>query len=120
MDSLSQLRAQHYQSLKLHLLDQYIGRDLESLDGPAAVVDRAVARRNCISMLEAVDALGVGFRAHIKSHKVSDRWKEPKLARLVHTGSNVITGKQLYSQLYSPCVNFGRRNDYDFAQKSAS
>lgn len=53
------------------LRKQYVGRLLEEVDGgPIAVVDRAITRRNCELMLEACEALGVPFRAHVKTHKV--------------------------------------------------
>jgi D-serine deaminase-like pyridoxal phosphate-dependent protein len=49
---------------------QYVGRLLQEIDGPAAVIDVAVARQNCQAMLDAADTLGVRFRSHVKSHKV--------------------------------------------------
>lgn len=53
----------------LHL--QYINKDLNDVPTPAPVIDRAIVRRNCDAMLDVCKALGVGFRAHVKSHKVS-------------------------------------------------
>jgi D-serine deaminase-like pyridoxal phosphate-dependent protein len=50
---------------------QYVGRMLQDIDGPAAILDVAAARKNCELMLNAADALGVLFRAHVKTHKVS-------------------------------------------------
>lgn len=50
---------------------QYVGKNLQEVEPPAAVIDRAVVRRNCQAMLDICEKLGVGFRAHIKSHKVS-------------------------------------------------
>ncbi|KAH7137956.1 putative serine dehydratase domain-containing protein [Dendryphion nanum] len=47
----------------------FIGQPLSSLPTPAAIIDRAVVKRNCKAMLEACKGLGVGFRAHVKSHK---------------------------------------------------
>lgn len=49
---------------------QYIGQHLADVQAPAAVIDAAVVRRNCRLMLEATEKLGVGFRAHVKTHKV--------------------------------------------------
>ena len=43
--------------------------DIPELDGPAAIVDVAIVRRNCELMLSCTEALGVGFRAHVKTHK---------------------------------------------------
>lgn len=48
---------------------QYVGKRLEDLPTPAAVIDRAVVRRNCDAMLSVCKQLGVNFRAHVKSHK---------------------------------------------------
>jgi D-serine ammonia-lyase len=48
----------------------YIGKNLHDLPLPAAVIDRALVQRHCEQLLEACEALGIGFRAHVKSHKV--------------------------------------------------
>ena len=48
----------------------YVGKHVSDLAAPAAIIDAAVVRRNCAYMHEAVRSLGVGFRAHIKTHKV--------------------------------------------------
>lgn len=53
-------------TLKLH----YVGKSLKDCQAPAAVLDIAAIRRNCTAMLDCVDALGVKFRAHVKTHKV--------------------------------------------------
>jgi len=50
---------------------QLIGKQLSQLPTPAAVLDRAVLKRNCTQMLEACDKLNVLFRPHIKTHKVN-------------------------------------------------
>lgn len=50
----------------------YIGKRLADLENlPAAIVDVAVVRKNCDRMLALTEKLGMGFRAHIKTHKVS-------------------------------------------------
>lgn len=49
---------------------QYIGTNILSLPTPAAIIDRAVARRNCDDMLDAARSLGLEFRPHVKTHKV--------------------------------------------------
>ncbi|KAL8715836.1 MAG: hypothetical protein Q9220_000503 [cf. Caloplaca sp. 1 TL-2023] len=45
------------------------GRRLQDVAMPAAIVDRAIAIRNCSQMLGACEALGIAFRPHIKTHK---------------------------------------------------
>ncbi|KAF2272418.1 uncharacterized protein EI97DRAFT_436913 [Westerdykella ornata] len=54
-----------------HLLNKYLNVELTSwsLPTPAAIIDRAIVRRNCDAMLNVCHALGVAFRAHVKSHK---------------------------------------------------
>ena len=47
----------------------FVGKDIRDVDGPAPILDRAVAARNCQVMLETAKRLGVGFRAHVKTHK---------------------------------------------------
>ncbi|OOF91360.1 hypothetical protein ASPCADRAFT_518598 [Aspergillus carbonarius ITEM 5010] len=54
----------------------YIGKDISNVPKPAVVLDVAIIKRHCASMLEAAKALGVGFRAHVKTHKT------PQIARL--------------------------------------
>ena len=47
-----------------------IGQNITDVSKPAAILDVAKIRRHCTSMLEAARTLGVGFRAHVKTHKV--------------------------------------------------
>jgi D-serine deaminase-like pyridoxal phosphate-dependent protein len=49
----------------------FINQRLEDVQTPAAIIDAAVVRKNCNSMLTAARILNVQFRAHVKSHKVS-------------------------------------------------
>lgn len=53
------------------LKEKYIGTCLQNAPVPSAVLDLAKVESNSTKMLEAVDALGCGWRAHIKTHKVS-------------------------------------------------
>lgn len=48
----------------------YVAKQIKDAQAPAAIIDRAVVKRNCNLMLEAAQKLGVGFRAHVKTHKV--------------------------------------------------
>jgi D-serine deaminase-like pyridoxal phosphate-dependent protein len=48
----------------------YIGKDISNVPKPAAVLDVAIIRRHCETMLHTINQLNVGFRAHVKSHKV--------------------------------------------------
>ncbi|KAJ5793982.1 hypothetical protein N7457_000581 [Penicillium paradoxum] len=54
----------------------YIGKDISDVPKPAAVLDVAIIRRHCETMLRTIKALNVGFRVHVKSHKT------PEIARL--------------------------------------
>jgi D-serine deaminase-like pyridoxal phosphate-dependent protein len=51
--------------------ETFIGKDIGSLPKPAAILDVAKARRHCKDMLDGIERLGVDFRAHVKTHKVS-------------------------------------------------
>lgn len=51
------------------LAAQFVGKTLSELPTPAVVLDRALIKRNCNAMLNVCKVLGVGFRAHVKSHK---------------------------------------------------
>lgn len=48
----------------------YLGQDIAIIPKPAAILDAAIIRRHCRDMLQTIQQLNVGFRAHIKSHKV--------------------------------------------------
>lgn len=52
------------------LAHHFLGRKLADVQAPAVVLDAAVVRRNCKLMLDTARELGVGFRAHVKTHKV--------------------------------------------------
>ena len=52
------------------LREHFIGKKLQDIATPAAIVDKAVATRNCEQMLIAAEALKVSFRPHVKTHKV--------------------------------------------------
>ncbi|KAM0417102.1 hypothetical protein ACHAPT_012877 [Fusarium lateritium] len=47
-----------------------VGQNVTDVSKPAAVLDIANVRRHCTSMLEAARGLDVGFRVHVKSHKI--------------------------------------------------
>ncbi|CBX98334.1 hypothetical protein IAQ61_010433 [Plenodomus lingam] len=51
------------------LKSQFVGQNIEYLDTPAILLDRAILKKNCDAMLNVCSELGVGFRAHVKSHK---------------------------------------------------
>jgi hypothetical protein len=51
------------------LLSQFRGQPLTALPTPAVVLDRALVAKHCAAMLHVCNALNVGFRAHVKSHK---------------------------------------------------
>jgi D-serine deaminase-like pyridoxal phosphate-dependent protein len=55
---------------KALLASQYVGKNLSDLPTPTVVLDRAIIQKNCLAMLNVCGELGVGFRAHVKSHKV--------------------------------------------------
>lgn len=48
-----------------------VGQTLHQVPTPSAVLDLAKLEVNCSRMLEAVHRLGLGWRAHIKTHKAS-------------------------------------------------
>ncbi|RMZ84683.1 hypothetical protein DV737_g891, partial [Chaetothyriales sp. CBS 132003] len=49
-----------------------VGKNVSEVPKPAAILDIAKVRRHCSSMLDAVQNLGIGFRAHVKTHKLGD------------------------------------------------
>ena len=61
---------------KAQLQTQFVGKSLDDVPTPTAVLDRAIVKRNCVQMLEACKALGVQFRPHVKTHKVKASFVE--------------------------------------------
>ncbi|KAF4986595.1 hypothetical protein FGRMN_10763 [Fusarium graminum] len=51
------------------LREFYVGKSIHDVPKPAVILDRARIERHCQSMRTAVDELGLGFRAHVKTHK---------------------------------------------------
>ena len=47
----------------------FLDKDIRDVDGPAPILDRAAVKHNCRTMLETAKKLGLGFRAHVKTHK---------------------------------------------------
>ena len=60
--------------VKEQLQKEFVGKSLSdgsySISSPAAILDIAVLETNCKRMLEAVETLGLGWRPHVKTHKV--------------------------------------------------
>lgn len=52
---------------------QFLGTKLQDLPTPSAVLDVAKVEVNCQRMLDAVRRLDLGWRPHIKTHKVGHR-----------------------------------------------
>jgi len=57
----------------------YIGKDIGDIPKPAVVLDVAIIKKHCERMLQTIRTLNVGFRAHVKTHKVIS----PELDRFV-------------------------------------
>lgn len=49
---------------------QHVGRSLHQVATPSVVLDLAKVEANCNLMLDASQRLDLGWRAHIKTHKV--------------------------------------------------
>lgn len=67
------------QASETALKHHFLGRQLKDVQAPAVVIDAAVVRRNCKLMLDTAKELGVGFRAHVKTHKVWFSWRSTML-----------------------------------------
>ena len=52
------------------LRTQFVGKNLNEVITPTAVLDLAKVEANCKLMLEAAQRLQLSWRAHIKTHKV--------------------------------------------------
>lgn len=70
-----------------------MGKRIEDLPTPAAILDERVLRRNCERMLQATETLGIGFRPHVKTHKVS----VDQLHANIPLGMSTVGGVLIYS-----------------------
>ena len=55
---------------KDELRSMFVGKHLNELPTPMAVIDRRLVQAHCQKMLATCKALGVKFRPHVKTHKV--------------------------------------------------
>lgn len=69
-------------------MSDFLGQNVANVPKPAAVLDVARARRHCGDMLDTARRLGIDFRAHVKTHKVS------KLPALPSPPSTQLTPQQ--------------------------
>jgi D-serine ammonia-lyase len=53
----------------------YLNKPISQVPTPAALLDVAKVRHSCKLMLDAVEGLGLSFRAHIKTHKTLELTK---------------------------------------------
>lgn len=58
--------------LKEQLRAKFLGKTLNEVPTPSVILDLAKVEVNCERMLEATERLGLLWRAHIKSHKVTE------------------------------------------------
>lgn len=88
----------------------YVGQDLKNVEGPAAVIDVAVVRRNCQLMLDAAKSLGLGFRAHVKTHKTVElaRFQVGETSTAVKLIGSTIAEAELLLPYMMECQKAGR------------
>jgi D-serine deaminase-like pyridoxal phosphate-dependent protein len=60
-------------SSREQLRARYVGKTLHEVPTPSCVLDLAKLDVNCKQMVDAVQRLGLGWRPHIKTHKVCPR-----------------------------------------------
>lgn len=66
--------------LKEQLRAKFVGKTLNEVPTPSVVLDLAKVEVNCERMLEATERLGLLWRAHIKSHKVTLKLYHPRVS----------------------------------------
>ncbi|KAJ6789816.1 hypothetical protein PWT90_04507 [Aphanocladium album] len=80
----------------LHQLQgYYVGQDIYNVPKPVLVMDKAKMRRHCNSLSMAAEALGLGLRTHVKTHKVSRRVRSKLLVLLLMILVQTIEGAEL-------------------------
>lgn len=54
---------------KTALKQHFQGKNIANIDSPVAILDIAVIKKNCSTMLQTAQDLSLSFRAHVKTHK---------------------------------------------------
>ncbi|GAD99162.1 hypothetical protein CPC735_032820 [Paecilomyces variotii No. 5] len=92
---------------------QFVGKLLEEVEPPAAVIDVAVARRNCQLMLDTADALGVHFRSHVKTHKTTEltRFQVGEKSKTVRLVVSTLAEAEQLRPFLEECKSKGRSAD---------
>lgn len=57
---------------KAGLVDEFVGRPVNTLRTPAMIIDRKLFAENCAIMHQKAKTWGASFRAHLKTHKVQE------------------------------------------------
>ncbi|KAG8159709.1 hypothetical protein KVR01_010346 [Diaporthe batatas] len=57
---------------KAALQERFVGKTLQEVPTPSIVLDMAKLEVNCQRMIDAADKNGIGWRAHIKTHKTEE------------------------------------------------
>jgi len=94
---------------------QCVGRQIGEVPAPAAVIDAAVVRRNCRAMLETVDVLGLEFRAHVKTHKVTSAMissHERGLLNFIDLGNGKASGRRRHWTSQARLLHGGRDREF--------
>lgn len=48
----------------------FVGKDVGDVPKPSIILDVNIIKKHCTTMLQTTKSLEVGFRAHVKTHKV--------------------------------------------------
>ncbi|KAF2129736.1 hypothetical protein P153DRAFT_366238 [Dothidotthia symphoricarpi CBS 119687] len=95
------------------LLTQFLHKNTNDVPTPAIILDRALIKRHCEAMLRVCSDLGVGFRAHVKSHKTLELSKLQVSAAPSQPAnfivSTVMGGEQL-ADYVRECQGVGRES----------
>ncbi|KAL8766427.1 MAG: hypothetical protein Q9209_006803 [Squamulea sp. 1 TL-2023] len=92
------------------LQEAFVGKQLQNVSVPAAIIDRAIVRRNCSQMLRACDALQVAFRPHVKTHKTVEvtRLQIGEISRNVHIVVSTVAEMEHLLPFLSECQDRGK------------
>ncbi|KAK2598535.1 hypothetical protein N8I77_011942 [Diaporthe amygdali] len=88
---------------KTALQERFVGKTLHEVPTPSIILDLAKLEVNCQRMIDAADKNGIGWRAHIKTHKTKE------LTRLqvgddTKTPANIIVSTVLEAENIAPVL----------------
>ncbi|KAI3396713.1 hypothetical protein diail_11740 [Diaporthe ilicicola] len=88
---------------KAALQERFVGKTLHEVPTPSIILDLAKLEVNCQRMIDAADKNGIGWRAHIKTHKTQELTRL-QVGENSETPANIIVSTVLEAEEIAPVL----------------